>query len=302
MNKKITIWIAAILIVLNASAQNTDTYYINAPRFAHPLLEKWIQEYKKVEPHVNLAIAKSAFNKNNSSLDVQLFEENPASKTERKTVYFGAYAILPVTTKNSDADKVLAKKELNKEKLKNLLFINDDFDEHPIKRDNNYDKIVIYTGNNNLSVSIPYASYFGKETSSFKGRRIVGDDVFLNIAIQKDPNGLTLNAIPNLYDIQSRRLKNNLSIVPLNLNKDQQTALSSLDALLTVLENTNVEGIPIEKIGFTYKNDNDALNKFVTWILTVGETYNHQYGLLQLKAKDVAKETNKTRNLLTAEK
>jgi len=27
------------LIALNASAQNTDTYYINAPRFTHPLLE-----------------------------------------------------------------------------------------------------------------------------------------------------------------------------------------------------------------------------------------------------------------------
>jgi hypothetical protein len=302
MNKKITIWIIGMLVAFNALAQNTETYYISAPHFVRPLLEKWILEYKKVEPHVNLAIAKSASNKENSSLDIQLFEESSASKIEHKTVYFGAYAILPVTTKNSDADKVLAKKELNKEKLKNLLFINEDFDEHPIKKDNTDDKIVIYTGNNNLSVSIPYASYFGKEASSFKGRRIVGDDIFLNIAIQKDPNGLTLNAIPNLYDTQSRRLKNDLSIVHLNLNKDQQTALSSLDALLTVLENTSVEGIPVEKIGFTYKNDNDTLNKFVAWVLAVGETYNHQYGLLQLKAKDVSKETSKTKILLTAEK
>ena len=302
MKKKVIIWIAAILIVLNASAQNTDTYYINAPRFTHPLLEKWIQEYKKVKPEVNLAIAKSDSDKKNSSLDIQLFEGNQVSRSELKTVYFGAYAILPVTTRNSDADKILAKKELNKERLKNLLFVNEDFEEHPAKKDNTDDKIMIYTGNNNLSVSTPYASYFGKEASSFKGRRIVGDDVFLNIAIQKDPNGLTLNAIPNLYDIQSRRLKNNLSIIPLNLNKDQQTALSSLDALLAVLENTNVEGIPVEKIGFTYKNDNDALNKFVAWILEVGETYNHQYGLLQLKAKDVSKETSKTKNLLTVEK
>ncbi len=302
MKKKVIIWIAAILIVLNASAQNTDTYYINAPRFTHPLLEKWIQEYKKVKPEVNLAIAKSASDKKISSLDIQLFEGNQVSRSELKTVYFGAYAILLVTTKNSDADKILAKKELNKERLKNLLFVNEDFEEHPVKKDNSDDKIMIYTGNNNLSVSTPYASYFGKEASSFKGRRIVGDDVFLNIAIQKDPNGLTLNAIPNLYDIQSRRLKNNLSIIPLNLNKDQQTALSSLDALLAVLENTNVEGIPVEKIGFTYKNDNDALNKFVAWILEVGETYNHQYGLLQLKAKDVSKETSKTKNLLTVEK
>ena len=302
MKKKVIIWIAAILIVLNASAQNTDIYYINAPRFTHPLLEKWIQEYKKVKPEVNLTIAKSASDKKNSSLDIQLFEENPVSRTGLKTVYFGAYAILPVTTRNSEADKILAKKELNKERLKKLLFVNDDFEEHPVKKDNTDDKIIIYTGNSNLSVSIPYASYFGKEASSFKGKRIVGDDVFLNIAIQKDPNGLTLNAISNLYDIQSRRLKNDLSIIPLGLNKDQQTALSSLDALLNILENTNVEGIPVEKIGFTYKNDNDALNKFVAWILEIGEAYNHQYGLLQLKAKDVSKETNKTKNLLTAEK
>ena len=291
-----------LLAALNVAAQNADTYYIKAPHFVLPLIEKWIREYKKVEPQTNLMIAKSASNKNESSLDIQLSEESSTPLLESTTVYFGAYAILPVTTKNSEADKLFAKKELNQKKLKSLLFINDDLDEQQSKQDNTYDKIVLYTGSSKLSVSNPYALYFGKDASSFKGRKIVGDDAFLNVAIQKDPNGLAFNAVPNLYDIQSRRLKNNLSIVPLNFSKEQLAAIPSLDNLISVLESTNVEGVPVEKIGFSYHNNNDAINRFVSWVLTDGQAYNHQYGLLQLKAKDAIREANKAKTLLTAQK
>ena len=31
----------------NNSENSSSTFYINAPRFVRPLIEKWIQEYKK---------------------------------------------------------------------------------------------------------------------------------------------------------------------------------------------------------------------------------------------------------------
>lgn len=302
MKKKIIIFVAVLFVVIDVAAQDVNTYYIKAPHFVLPLIEKWIQEYKKVDPQTNLIIAKSAYNSNDSSLDIQLSDKSSIPQTVNETVYFGAYAILPVTTKNSEADKMFAKKELNQKKLKSLLFINDELDEQQAKQDNTYDKIVVYTGSGKLSVSSPYALYFGKDASSFKGRRISGDDAFLNVAIQKDPNGLAFNAVPNLYDIQSRKLKSNLSIVPLNFSKEQLAAIPSLDNLISILENTNVDGIPVEKIGFTYHNNNEALNRFISWVLTDGKVYNHQYGLLQLKNKDTIRETNKIETLLTAQK
>ena len=32
----------------NASANNTTTYYINAPRFVRPILSQWISDYERV--------------------------------------------------------------------------------------------------------------------------------------------------------------------------------------------------------------------------------------------------------------
>ena len=62
------------------SSTSANTYYIDAPRFVRPLIEKWITEYKKVVPEANFAIAKSAVAKKGSKLNVLL---SAKQKTDR---------------------------------------------------------------------------------------------------------------------------------------------------------------------------------------------------------------------------
>ena len=67
--KKIALAIAFILSlnVSNVWAEgnntNSSTRTIKAPRFARPLVEKWISEYAKVEPGIRFVIAKGAQNR-----------------------------------------------------------------------------------------------------------------------------------------------------------------------------------------------------------------------------------------------
>ena len=224
----------------NVAEGTNSVFYINAPRFVRPLIERWISEYKKVQPSANFALAKNESAKKNSILNVQL-SENKNSDIRNNTVYFGEYAVLPVTTKNSEAAKALAKKELNQKRLKTLLFVNDEYEE-PEKKDKLSDQLVVYTGNGSSSVSVPYASYFGKDASSYRGKRIIGDDAFLNTAIERDSKGITFNALSNIYDLQSRKINTNLELVPLETGKSQREAAETLDALLDVLETGKIEG------------------------------------------------------------
>ena len=253
---------------------------------------------------MNFAIAKTQAAKNSSVLSIQLSDESSHKDASQKTAFFGSYAILPFTTKNSEAAKALENQQLGTKKLKALFFESEDLDEEDSKN-NKFSQITIYSGNSKESISKEFAAFYGKEASNFRGKRIVGDDLFLNTAIAKDPQGISFNALANLYDLSTRKVKDGITLLNLDYNKEEKTALaenSSIDALLDVLETSKDTQIPVEKIGFTYQNASQEATQFLAWILTQGQQYNHEYGIMRLPNKLLAEQAKSLPNRLTAQK
>ena len=290
--KKIALAIAVLLSIniSNIWAEETATnastvHYVKAPRFARPLVEKWITEYAKTQPGVKFQIAKG--NQNQDHIDLNVVFDNQDIKRDEfsHVVYFGEFAVLPITASGSEAAKVLEGKHLNSKKLKQLFFLNDDFDEEA-KKIKQFENLVIYSGSNATSVASSFAHNFGEESSNFRGKRISGDDLYLNTALTKDPLGVSFNALPNIFDLESRRIKGDLSIIGIDVKKSLEESFSdkaTLDELIQTLESGKVSEVAVEKIGVSVNNDNDDVNKFLSWVLTDGTKYNHEFGLLNLK-------------------
>ena len=285
-------------------AQNSENNVrtIKSPRFARPLIEKWIEEYSKTEPGVTFQIAKGSVNQ--EDIDLNIVSDNNASANGlNQIVYFGETAVLPITARSSEAARLLEGKRLNAKKLKQLFFLNEDFDED-VKKNKAFETIVVYSGSNATSVASSFAHNFGEESSSFRGKRISGDDLFLNTAITKDPLGVTFNALSNVFDLKNRHVKADLSIVGLDLKKDLADTFSnngSLDDVLQILENGKPSEIAIEKVGIVFSSTDDAVNHFLKWVLENGTKYNHEYGLLNLDNKVAQVEIDKVKNTLTAQ-
>ena len=286
-------------------AQNSENNVrtIKSPRFARPLIEKWIEEYSKTESGVTFQIAKGSVNQ--EDIDLNIVSDNNASANGlNQIVYFGETAVLPITARSSEAARLLEGKRLNAKKLKQLFFLNEDFDED-VKKNKAFETIVVYSGSNATSVASSFAHNFGEESSSFRGKRISGDDLFLNTAITKDPLGVTFNALSNVFDLKNRHVKADLSIVGLDLKKDLANTFSdngSLDDVLQTLENGKPSEIAIEKVGIVFSSTDDAVNRFLKWVLENGTKYNHEYGLLNLDNKVAQVEIDKVKNTLTAQK
>ena len=286
----------------NNSENNVRT--IKSPRFARPLIEKWIEEYSKTEPGVTFQIAKGSVNQ--EDIDLNIVSDNNASANGlNQIVYFGETAVLPITARSSEAARLLEGKRLNAKKLKQLFFLNNDDFEEDVKKNKVFETIVVYSGSNATSVASSFAHNFGEESSSFRGKRISGDDLFLNTAITKDPLGVTFNALSNVFDLKNRHVKADLSIVGLDLKKDLADTFSnngSLDDVLQTLENGKPSEIAIEKVGIVFSSTDDAVNRFLKWVLENGTKYNHEYGLLNLDNKVAQVEIDKVKNTLTAQK
>ncbi|MBQ6549009.1 MAG: hypothetical protein IJL82_03695 [Prevotella sp.] len=309
--KKLVSIIAAVLVLglTNAWAEgnstNSGVRTIKSPRFARPLIEKWIEEYAKTEPGVEFQIVKGSGNQDNIDLNVTYSDNQDSNeKLFSHIVYFGETAVLPITARSSEAARLLEGKHLNSKKLKQLFFLNDDFDED-VKKIKAFENIIIYSGSNASSVASSFAHHFGEESSSFRGKRISGDDLFLNTAISKDPLGVTFNTLSNIFDLKSRHLKSNLSLVGLDLKKELANSLNdegSLDDVLNALENGSPAEVTIEKVGITFNDADDAVNHFLQWVLENGTKYNHEYGLLNLDRKEAGTQIDKVRTVLTAQK
>ena len=308
--KKIALAIAVLLSINisaiwaeNNSTNTSSVRYVKAPRFARPLVERWITEYAKTQPGVEFQIAKG----NQGAIDLNVVFDNQDINPEdfsHIVVYFGEFAVLPITASGSEAAKVLEGKHLNSKKLKQLYFFNDDFDEE-VKKNKQFEKLIIYSGSNATSVATSFAHNFGEESSNFRGKRISGDDLFLNTALLKDPLGVSFNALPNIFDLQSRHIKDDLTIIGIDVKKNLEESFSdkaTLDEVINALENGKVQEVAVEKIGLSYNQADDAVNQFLQWVLTNGIKYNHEYGLLNLENKLTQVQIEKVKTILTAQK
>ena len=308
--KKIALTIAVLfsISINNIWAEETSTNassvrYVKAPRFARPLVEKWITEYAKTQPDVEFQIAKGNQNQDNIALNIVFDNQNTEREEFSHVVYFGEFAVLPITASGSEAAKVLEGKHLNSKKLKQLYFLNDDFDED-VKKNKQFDKLVIYSGSNASSVATSFAHNFGEESSNFRGKRISGDDLFLNTALVKDPLGVSFNALPNIFDLKSRHIKDNLTIIGIDVKKSLEDSFSdkaTLDELILALENGKVSEVAVEKIGVSFNIADDAVNQFLSWVLAQGTKYNHEFGLLNLDNKLAQAQINKVKTEFTAQ-
>ncbi len=275
---KKTLYIIAVVLGLgfNANAQEVETISLRIPEFARPLVENWTKEYRQANPTVNFEFIKG---KAEAARVIEL-------TTDEDAVSFARYAILPVTTADSEAAR-LTSHRLNARKLRSLFFVNEEDEEEDLPAAQQ--KIHIYTGNSQLSASRIYASYLHRNVADYKGRKISGDDAFLTTAISRDPLGVTVNYLSNIFNLESRQPESTLSILPLDLDKHGHQVLESanLDDIILLLEQHNYDEIPVGNIGFAYNHADMAMNDFVNWVLTAGIKDLHCYGMLSLSQNEL---------------
>ncbi len=287
-----TALILALQFGIAATAQ--EEINLRIPTFVRPLAEKLAAEYIQTGANVKINFVSASNQEDNNVISFVTTDETTENNSD--AIYFGRYVVLPIVNKDSEAEHLLDGKRLNTKKLKNILFVKDEYAVDDKKESKAERELHIYSGNGRLSVSRFYACHFNHVASDYKGKRISGDDIYLNSALSRDPLGITINTISNIFDLQSRQLRDGLSLVALDLNRhaDEIFDSANLDNIIALLENESFDEIPVGNAGLNYDHSNNTLNNFVRWILTEGNQYLHQFGLLQLPQRELTAQLHRT--------
>lgn len=282
--KKIFITILSVVFAANVFAQETKTTItLSVSKFSKGLVERWISDYEKQNENVEIRIVSGK-----AAQNADLVVTGNEVAADRDAVAVAKYALLPVTAIENPLYSELQDKELGEKDLKHLFF-ELSAEEKLYRRGKALwtDQFKVVSGSGKNAGAAIYAKYFGHEAADFRGNRIAGDDLYLLSALNEDKEQITINNLTYIYDLESRQLKSDLTILPLKLKKRQETALQSgnLDAVIELLEEEDVDLIPVARLNVVVAKASTEANNFLSFILGDGQQANHDFGFLQLDYK-----------------
>ena len=294
--KLIGIVLFALATTAFGETKQAEKIAISGTKFTYPLIEKWISEYAKVNPDVKIVLVQ----KSASTIDLNVVAHQPSKeelKDNQEIVYAGRYALLPVTNSSNPLFAIARKKGFTKKEVDKLFFdvINYDDEDEPKKEKPKFAS-TIYARENQACASTALASYFGHSASEIRGKKVFGDDIHLLSALKKDTVGITYNNLGYLFDTTTRKLKDGIALLPLDVRKENKDLLNgNVDDVIALLEKTQIETIPVEKVGFIFSQQvaSHALADFLKWVLNDGQKYNHNYGFLNLSNDVLAQQKSK---------
>jgi phosphate transport system substrate-binding protein len=272
---------------------------VTGTRFSYKLVQKWIDAYNKVNPSIQIII-ESRGSSDPLKFDIlaEVYEQDEEIKKGREYINVGRYAILPVATTGSSFARVYTDKGLDKDLIRQIFFHDifvDKEKQKPIKA-----PFTVYTRLQKAGVPIVFAHYFGFEQKRIKGSAIAGADSHLLKALLRDSTGVTYLPLPLIYDEQTRKPIEGLTVLPVDLNgngkvSDHEKFYATLDDVIGRLEATepdDIKNIPVEYLHLSVdkqKASAEAID-FLKWVNEHGQEDLHAFGYLKPEAKRFEKE------------
>jgi len=286
-----SIYISAFLLGQSvlAFSQNApeNKVVVTGVRFAYPLVEKWIKEYKEVNPNSTVSIeSRTTTDPAQYDLLIEAYEPEASVKESREYLYIAKYALLPVANSASAFARNFSEKGLNKELFNQIYFNNLYADKKEAQKiEQTY---TVYTRLQKAGAPITFAKYFGFEQANIKGKAIAGADEHLIKALLKDSTGVSYTVPGLLYNLQTRKPVDGLTVLPVDtdgngrVNNDERF-FDTVDNVISKLEEDDLKNIPVEYIHISIsKNSTNAeAYRFLQWLTDNSQEDLHQFGFLK---------------------
>jgi phosphate transport system substrate-binding protein len=280
-------------------AVNQKVFIITGARFSYKLVQRWIDDFNKVNPKIQIII-ESRGSTDPAKYDVlaEVYQQDEDVKKTREYINVGRYAILPVASASSEFSNIYGKKGLTTELIKQIYF-------HNIFADNDAEEVIrtpytVFTRLQKAGVPIVFTKYFGFEQKDIKGKAIAGSDDHLLKALLRDSTGISYLPLPLIYDLSSRKLIEGLTVLPVDLDgngkvNDEEKIYDNLNTVIQKFESSNpkdLKNVPIEYLHLSVdksKASPEAVT-FLKWVNENGHNYLNEFGYLKPEANKFEKE------------
>jgi len=298
-----SIYFLLAIITTHAQTASEKKVVITGVRFAYPLLEHWIAEYKEANPSVNVVIeSRTSTDPAKYDLLIEAYEHDKEIKEDREYLYLFRYAILPIANARSQFASVYSDKGLTEDLIRQVYFTDIYADKE--KQQNIRAPYNVYTRLQKAGAPLTFARYFGYGQENIKGKAIAGADEHLIKALLKDSLGVSYSNPGLIYNLTSRQVQEGLSIIPVDTDNNGKVSsdekfYDNLDGLLEKLESKPLDNLPTEYVHLSLpkRGYNPEALKFLLWVINNSQDDLHQFGFLKPEQKRFDTEKEKFEHL-----
>jgi len=314
---KLSIKISLLLTFIIITAPSPKTFSQEKPSgqisisgaFAlYPMVIRWADEYRKINPEVRFDISAGGAGKGISDALNGMVEIGMVSREiypeEMKNGAFPIAvtkdAVVAVVSELNPALSDIMSKGLKKDAGNNIWITGRYTTWGQAFGGKSNSPIHIYTRSDACGAAEMWAKFFGKKQEDLLGVGVFGDPGLAQ-AVKKDPLGIGFNNIGYAYDATTRQQIKGIRVVPIDLNNNgkidpDENFYNSMNDLIAAIASGKYPSPPSRELFFVIKGspkNNKVLTGFIKWVLTDGQKFVGEAGYISLPKEKIEAEFKK---------
>ena len=274
----------------------------------YPMVIRWADEYKKINPGVRFDISAGGAGKGisdalNGMVEIGMVSREIYPEELKKGAFAIAVtkdAVVAVVNESNPALDDIMAKGLKKDAANNIWITGRYTTWAQAFGTKLSSPIHIYTRSDACGAAEMWAKFFGKKQEDLLGVGVFGDPGLAQ-AVKKDPLGIGFNNIGYAYDATTRKQIKGIRVVPVDLNNNgkidsDEDFYTSMDDLMAAIASGKYPSPPSRELYFVIKGspkNNKVLTDFIRWVLSDGQKFVREAGYIALPKERIEMEQKK---------
>ena len=305
----LTVIFCTVSVPRSSSQEKTSGQISISGAFAlYPMVVKWADEFKKINPGVRFDISAGGAGKGISDVLSGMVEIGMVSREiYPEEMKKGAFpiavtkdAVVAVVSELNPALSEILMKGLKKETGNNIWITGRYTTWSQAFGIKSSSPIHIYTRSDACGAAEMWAKFYGKKQEDLLGVGVFGDPGLAQ-AVKRDPLGIGYNNIGYAYDAVTRKQIKGLKVVPIDLNNNgkidsDEKFYDSMNDIIAAIASGKYPSPPARELYFVMKGspeNNKVLAGFIKWVLSDGQKFVNEAGYISLPEEKIEAEKKK---------
>lgn len=274
----------------------------------YPMVIRWADEYRKINPGVRFDISAGGAGKGisdvlNGMVEIGMVSREIYPEELKKGAFPVAVtkdAVVTVVNESNPSINEILTKGLKKDAANNIWITGRYTTWGQAFGIKSASPIHLYTRSDACGAAEMWAKFFGKKQEDLLGVGVFGDPGLAQ-AVKKDPLGIGFNNIGYAYDATTRKQIKGLRVVPIDLNNNgkidsDEDFYNSMNDLIAAIASGKYPSPPSRELYFVMKGNpknNKVLTEFIRWVLSDGQKYVNDAGYIALPRERIDTEQKK---------
>jgi len=288
--------------------KSTGQISISGAFALYPMVIRWADEYKKINPGVRFDISAGGAGKGisdalNGMVEIGMVSREIYPEELKKGAFPVAVtkdAVVAVVSELNPALSEILANGLKKDAGNNIWITGRYTTWAQAFGTKQASPIHIYTRSDACGAAEMWAKFYGKKQEDLLGVGVFGDPGLAQ-AVKKDPLGIGYNNIGYAYDATTRKQIKGIRVVPIDLNNNgkidnDEDFYTSMNDLIAAIASGKYPSPPARELYFVMKGspkNKKVLTDFIKWVLSDGQKFVNEAGYISLTKEKIELEKKK---------